>query len=416
VNLEDRVSDSLYHSELPENTHCLIAISGGGDSVALLCLLSAIKQKHRLSLSAARVVHGIRDAAEESQETDLCRSLCLEHDIPFAVLSPKDETFIKIEERLHCGPEQAARELRRGLLLSHSNEIGAGVVLFGHTAEDRLETIFMRLLSGSGPEGLSGISRTGNGVLRPLLGIRRSELRAYLSSKNVPWADDSTNTENIYRRNRVRNELIPLISDIFPGWDTALDTLGERSVEVSTALKNLSAEQLPPRISNSDYSWDVDAWDSASEYSRALALWEAFNHLDNSGIPDNRFSWRGLKEARTAANGGRAWNAHGLNLRREKGKIIMSQGEQYRNPPIIEGRIVVTRQDAAEGMQTYLAGYKIRISLKKPEESSVKVIEARKWPLEIRFGSNQTVITEKSSVPGYTDADKELVYIFIEPM
>ena len=130
MNLEDRVSDALYRSELPENTHCLIAISGGGDSVALLCLLSAIRQKHQLFLSAAIVVHGIRDAEEESQETDLCRSLCRDHDIPFAVLSPNDENFSEIEQRLRCGPEQAARELRRSLLLSHLNEIGAGFILF----------------------------------------------------------------------------------------------------------------------------------------------------------------------------------------------------------------------------------------------------------------------------------------------
>jgi tRNA(Ile)-lysidine synthetase-like protein len=416
VNLEDRVSDALYHSELPENTHCLIAISGGGDSVALLCLLSAIRQKHRLSLSAARVVHGIRDAEEESQETDLCRSLCREHDIPFAVLSPNDETFSDIEQRLRCGPEQAARELRRSLLLSHLNEIGAGVILIGHTAEDRLETIFMRLLSGSGPEGLSGIAGVGNGVLRPLLGVGRSELRAYLSSKNVPWADDSTNSQNIYRRNRVRNELIPLISDIFPGWDTALDTLGQRSDEVSTALKRFSNEQLPALIGNSEYSWGVDAWGSASEYSKALALWDAFNHLDNTGIPDNRFSWRSLKEVRNAANCGRAWNAYGLNLRQENGRVLMSQGEQYPKAPKIEGRIVVSREDAVKGIETFLAGFKIRISLENPKETAVKVIETRKWPLEIRFGSNPTLITEKSSVHERTDADKELVYIFIEPM
>jgi hypothetical protein len=182
------------------------------------------------------------------------------------------------------------------------------------------------------------------------------------------------------------------------------------------ALKSFSNEQLPALIGNSEYSWGVDAWGSASEYSKALALWDAFNHLDNTGIPDNRFSWRSLKEVRNAANCGRAWNAYGLNLRQENGRVLMSQGEQYPKAPKIEGRIVVSREDAVKGIETFLAGFKIRISLEIPKETAVKVIETRKWPLEIRFGSNPTLITEKSSVHERTDADKELVYIFIEPM
>lgn len=396
--------------------HCLLALSGGGDSVALLSILSSIRENLGIVLSAARVVHGIRGKAEEDEETALCFQLCNEENVSFSALVPIDENFQDIMKRLGCGPEQAARELRQRLLKKHQKEIKADFVLYGHTADDRLETIFMRLLSGSGPEGLSGIASRNKRSLKPLLGITRSELRSYLYKKKIPWADDPSNDENVYRRNRVRNELIPLISEIFPGWSATLDTLGERSREAAELLNSASEDELPPILNNNgECSWDRKNWESASEYSKALALWKGFNCLDNSGIPDHRFPWRRLKEARMAANDGRVWNGPGLRLEVQKKIIVMKIPERENVSLNHRGRIIVSRDEAAEYFYTNLGGFNVHVCLDKVAERPFSKYEVANWPIIIEFGPDVLSVTEKSSGSELTDADKELVYIFIEP-
>lgn len=415
MKVEKHVYDVLRKEGISAGMHCLLALSGGGDSVALLSILSSIRDKLGIHLSAARVVHGIRGQAEEETETDLCIRLCAQMNVRFSALAPVDESFNEIMKRLGCGPEQAARELRQTLIKKHREEIGADFVLYGHTADDRLETIFMRLLSGSGPEGLSGISLRNKRSLKPMLGILRSELRTYLYQTKTPWAEDSSNDENIYRRNRVRNELIPLISEIFPGWSASLDTLGERSREAADLLDTSSDAELPSTLSKDECSWSKKDWDSASEYSRALALWKGFNSLDNSGIPDHRFPWRRLKEARRAINEGRVWNGPGLRLEVQNDYIVMTTRERKKASLKPDGRIVVSRNEARDSFRIELGGFKIHVCLDAARELPFCAYEVRNWPIIIKFGRDLVSVTEKSSGRDLTDADKELVYIFIEP-
>ncbi len=402
---------------LPQGAVCLIAVSGGGDSVALLDLASGIAESYPLKLYAAKVVHGIRTPAEEESEITLCRQLCGERGIPFVPLLPGVKTITDIESEYGCGPEQAAREFRRQLLDSHMKSVNADYILFGHTADDRLETIFMRLLSGSGPEGLMGINPVKNHALRPLIGTSRSELREYLVLKGIPWAEDISNDENIYRRNRIRNELIPLISDIIPGWEKALDTLGERSSEASAVLKRTASEQLRVTITVNCWKWKVKDWDSADEYSKALSLWDAFNHLESSDIPDRRLSWRSLKEARSSVNEGRAWRAFNLNLERQGAYVCMSrETAEYK----FNGRVILDRHDVENGFNVLFGDVRIYASIQETPDWQLLKLGPGDWPIELKFVSGKAEpeikplpITEKSSVDASADADKELVYIFI---
>lgn len=416
MNIEKQVYDVLQKEGVSAGMHCLLALSGGGDSIALLSALCSIRDRLGIVLSAARVTHGIRGMAEEKEETDLCIRLCSDKNVHFSALVPTDESFKDIMQRLGCGPEQAARELRQRLLKKHRKEIEADIILFGHTADDRLETIFMRLLSGSGPEGLSGITFRNKFSMKPMLGIPRSELRTYLYENQIPWAEDPTNEENIYRRNRVRNELIPLISEIFPGWSTTLETLGERSREAAALLESASEDELPANLNKGEYSWARKNWETASEYSKALALWKGFNNLDNSGIPDHRFSWRRLKEARMAVNEGRVWNGPGLRLEVQKDNIVMKNPELEKANLNYRGRIIVSRDEAVEHFHIDLGGFHVLVCLNEVEKLPYRKYEVTSWPIIIEFGPTELTVTEKSSVRELTDADKELVYIFIEPV
>ena len=409
---------------MPRNASCLVALSGGGDSVAMLDLAYKESVNYGLTLYAAKVMHGIRSGEEEEAEARLCERLCKERDIPFEVLTADVDTVEDIQLRYGCGPEQAARDFRRNLLENHKVKITADYILFGHTADDNLETVFMRLLSGSGPEGLSGISQDTSSTFRPLLGLTRSDLREYLVSRDIPWIEDRTNMENIYRRNRLRNELIPLVTDIFPGWEKALETLGERSKEAADALSRAAASQLPCRKTGDDCCWNEADWDSASEYLKALSLWEAFNHLDNSRIPDRQLPWKSLKEARRSINEKRSWNAFGLKLEISDAVVRMSRSGGRGSSWV---HILLEYADIIDDFESVLGGYHIKASFSKASAKApglryIKMYHGD-WPLELRFAAAQKslklvkrCITEKKPVKKFPDSQGKLVYILIEPV
>jgi len=417
VELDERFIASLRSLGIDAKAACLIALSGGGDSVALLDLVA--RAKYHPNCSAARVTHGIRDSETENAESSFCERLCAERSIPFCALSSRNDTVSDIRRRFGCGTEQAARELRHRLLREHMRANKARYILYGHTSDDNLETIFMRLLSGSGAEGLGGIPELRGEAVRPLLSFTRKELREYLMSNDIDWIEDASNSLEAYRRNRIRNELMPLVSDIFPGWPRALNVLGEKSREAARALRKFRSMELNSTAKCDRYMWKEGDWDCASEYSKVLALWDAFNHLDNSGIPDRRIPWRTLKEARTAINARKTWNSHGFKLVRKNGLVEMGRADFPDASGNSGGRIILNRDEVKRGFVTNIGSYDIVVSMQRPTYLGFGAFCVGNWPLEICFGGYgmEVGLRHKTKMPfseEKTDSGKEMVYIFIK--
>ncbi len=191
---------------VPPDRHVLIAVSGGGDSVALLHLLSDWGNRSGCRLSVATVDHGLRDgsADEAAFVADICRSLALPH----RTLMWRRETT--------CGrSSSAARGARYRLLHGEACRIGATCIALGHTRDDQAETITMRATRSGGTGGLAGMAvRTGLlqggrrvDLFRPLLHISRRRLRAYLAANGHRWRDDPTNDDTAFERVRIRRRL-----------------------------------------------------------------------------------------------------------------------------------------------------------------------------------------------------------------
>lgn len=175
-----------------------VAISGGGDSVALLLLL----HKAGFKLRAATVDHCLRpEAAEEALGV---ARLCEKLDVPHEVLVWNEPDF-------KGNLQKAAREARRGLLAAWAKRHGLRDIVLGHTLDDQAETVLMRLARGSGVDGLAGMAalRQEGDVNwhRPLLTARRAELRAYLLEIGIGWVDDPSNDDLRYDRVKARRAL-----------------------------------------------------------------------------------------------------------------------------------------------------------------------------------------------------------------
>ena len=198
-----------------------VAVSGGADSVALLRALFELRDELGVVLSVLHFNHKIRGADADEDERFVA-ALAGQHGLEFR-LSSADVPAYAAEHKLSL--ETAGRQARYQFFESFLQRKALDVVATGHTMDDQAETVLMRVLRGAGTRGLGGIhprkevlscdgKRVGY-IVRPLLGIRRAEVRDYLQLLHQPWREDATNADLQYTRNRIRHGLIPLIETRF---------------------------------------------------------------------------------------------------------------------------------------------------------------------------------------------------------
>ncbi len=223
-----------------ERTRVLVAVSGGGDSVALLHLLHRFAARRRIELTVAHLDHALRrgSAVDSRFVGRLAASLGLP-----VVARRRD---VAAQRRRDESPEEAARRVRRAFLLEAAAEAGAVAIATGHTQDDQAETILMRLARGAGPTALLAMTPAGPGpFVKPLLGIERAALRAWLRKKRLPFRDDPSNRSQAFDRNRVRRLVVPTLAKALnPAAARHLVEAAGRLREDATYLDALAREQF----------------------------------------------------------------------------------------------------------------------------------------------------------------------------
>ena len=186
----------------------LIGLSGGADSVALLMTLLPDIRDGWIAAEAVHVNHGLR-GTESDDDEKFCRELCEREGVPLTVY--RADLQGKTDE-------DSARKARYGFFREKYKAFKADGLILAHHADDQAETFLMRLTRGAGPEGLECMREDETvediRILRPMLRIRREEIRAALTEDGTGWREDSTNTDTAYLRNKVRQELIPALEAI----------------------------------------------------------------------------------------------------------------------------------------------------------------------------------------------------------
>lgn len=180
----------------------LLAVSGGSDSVALLCLMARLRSRYPVTLLCCHVNHGLRGRESDADEA-LTRELCLRLNVPVIVR--------KVEIKAGADLENRARGKRFEALFQLLELYRFDYIVMGHQRDDQAETVLMNMLRGAGVSGLAGIKASGGRILHPLLDFSREELRDYLRLENVSWCEDGSNQQLDFRRNRIRHELIPCL-------------------------------------------------------------------------------------------------------------------------------------------------------------------------------------------------------------
>lgn len=215
-NFEKRARDfiaarRLLHGKAP----VIVALSGGADSVALLAVLTRLGYDCR----AAHCNFHLR-GEESMRDMRHCRDVCRDLDVDLYIRD------FDVSARMAVHPsesvEMACRNLRYDWFASLLDREGAQALAVGHHSEDRVETFMLNLMRGAGITGLSSMNVRNGSVVRPLQQFTRFEIEQYLKSLGLTFIVDSSNASDAHRRNRIRNKVMPMLEELFPGAASAI--------------------------------------------------------------------------------------------------------------------------------------------------------------------------------------------------
>lgn len=308
---------------IPRGARVLVALSGGPDSTALLHLLAAVSDELGIHVEAAHFNHGVRpEAAEEAAfAASLARSLGLECHV-----GRPDAPPLKTQAALRAARYAWLERLR--------SERRAGRIALGHQADDQAETVLFHLMRGTGLRGVAGIPRRRGALVRPLLGLRRAHLEAYLVESGTTWLEDPSNSDMRWTRSRLRAEVLPTLETFAPDVVERLLRLAGSAREAQDLI-----EQVVERLIEATETGPLR--DGRTELRRA-GLPEAGEELlaalvrtvaRRAGV---RLTVGGTRAAvafiREGRSGGRVSIGGGLEVSREYGRIAIGPGRDRGTP------------------------------------------------------------------------------------
>jgi tRNA(Ile)-lysidine synthase len=221
--------------------HLLVAASGGPDSTALLAALAEVAPGRGFKLTAVYLDHGLR-GDEGARDGERVAALAARLGIPSVSRCIAVTPGANLESR--------AREARYRMLGEVASEIGATRIVTGHTQDDQVETLLLRLLRGAGRRGLGGMRPVRGRLYRPLLGTTRADVRRFLADRNLEFALDRTNADLHHARNRVRRLLLPFLEAEFnPRLRPALASLASRMRDEDALLASFASARARELVS-----------------------------------------------------------------------------------------------------------------------------------------------------------------------
>lgn len=238
--LQDKIQELIEINHLvPPNSHLVVGVSGGADSVCLLKLLFDLKDEFGLKLTAVHMNHSLRGHESDADQA-FVEGLCKRLEIPLRIFQ---RDIYKISKQQKLSLEDAGRRERYQAFEQVMQEEQADFIAVAHHWGDNAETVMLNILRGCGIEGLGGMSLKSSKIIRPLLNVSRQEIIHYLEDCGVGYREDSSNSDSTFIRNRVRNLLFPFIKENFPfDPSSALNRLAELAAIDNDLMESMAQE------------------------------------------------------------------------------------------------------------------------------------------------------------------------------
>jgi tRNA(Ile)-lysidine synthase len=306
----------------------LAAVSGGPDSTALALGLADLRQELDFRLALAHYDHGLRSARETEEEAAFVRSLGESLGVSVESGEAGAGVLRKTAGQEKKSLEALAREFRYAFLYGAAKRLSCGIIALGHTRGDRIETQIFRFFQGSSPKALGGISAKRGGVIRPLIGLERGDIIAFLERRGQGFCTDASNQDTVFLRNHLRRTLIPAVEKVFPGYAKALDALAEKSRLYEDFLKSALEGKNPWKPSNAGWECSFEEFLSLHPLLRIESVYGLFA----AGLAprgEKRIPYSFLRPLTTLKGGKKAGGiilrGRGLVFRLRKGSMIVEK-------------------------------------------------------------------------------------------
>lgn len=290
-----------------------VALSGGRDSVALAYAL----KKADVSLIAVNVEHGIR-GENSVKDSKFVEEFCKKFDIPLLSFSVDVPSFC---EQNGYTTEQGARILRYRIFDQVLDEGKCDYIALAHHADDQVETVFMRIIRGTGVRGLCGMSAVSEKYIRPLLDCTRKDINDFIAKNHLPYVDDETNFDTDYTRNFLRDEL-EKIKQRFPSLCTSVSRLCSNASEVCDYIKSntptLSLDGGEVKVDTKYFDEGVIAKELVLQAAKLLGVCQ--------DIEQRHFAI--VLALKDAQNGKRVELSHGLVAHKDGEYIVFAKSEE----------------------------------------------------------------------------------------
>lgn len=314
------------HALLARGEMVLAGVSGGADSMALLDVLSGLRERFGFDLACATVDHGLREGTE--REARIVEREARSRGVGWTLLVGDAR---QVARERGGGLEQAARELRFDLLEGEAAACGASRIALGHTLDDQAETVLMRLARGTGLHGLGGMHPIRDGrYARPLLCVTRREVLCHLEAHGIAWAEDPTNTDPRFARNRIRSQVIPALEACEPGVAARIAHLADQAREASRAVDSVVDDLVAAMASMRGGSWVVDriALQRLDPVLRSFLVRELLVRLKGDGRGLGRRHFSAILGICRSGHGTKMLNLpHGIRAVRAYDELILAAGE-----------------------------------------------------------------------------------------
>ncbi len=319
------MADSLSR-HVPLHARLVLALSGGIDSVVLLHALCMLREKHPFELHAVHVHHGLSSQAEDWAE--FCARLCESHAVELGV------------HRVHiagddpAGIEAAARRARQQVF----SGLDADFILTAHQQDDQAETLLLQLLRGAGPKGLAAMAELQRqpgwraAHLRPLLGVSRAALQDHALTHTLAWVEDDSNQDVRFRRNALRQQVMPLLQSHFPAATTTLARAASLQADAAGLLDDLARLDAAEAISGDRLDCAALA---ALSLPRARNLLRHFIESQGQPMPSARRLNEALRQVGEARHDAAVCLKLGaVNLVRFRGGVYLVPSTPARSEPV----------------------------------------------------------------------------------
>ncbi|HYL62932.1 MAG TPA: tRNA lysidine(34) synthetase TilS [Candidatus Methylomirabilis sp.] len=417
----ERLLASLRHADmLRAGERVAVAVSGGADSVALLLLLLELREELGIVLSVAHLNHKLRGRAADADERFVA-GLAAKCGLEFFC----EQVDVAAKARgAKANLEDAARRTRNEFFARLVAQEKVHRVAVAHTADDQAETVLAHILRGTGLAGLGGIHPATESVIRPLLHVRRAELRAYLRGKKQKWREDATNQDTSRMRARIRRKLLPVLEQGFqPGVVEHLCTLAEFAREDEKFLDWMARKRCEAlskkegrgvRIAVADLLSPLQKGDIDTEFAGGIEKWkregefEALTKRMVRSLMEERKPGEGqitaqhiaavVELARHGQNGKTLQMPGGAEVRREQNELLFCASER-RGKSVT---LAIEEREAHTPHRRSSADYEYKIDLREgttvlhvPQAGCVLRLRVIDWAKKREETSNSGAVLDR---------------------